>query len=158
MRPSKKNVLAFMCLLSSMIFYCQENGNGLDGIRKNAVSVSFFGTTGFIGITYGRVLSKTITAEVGIGYPGFGLGIKIYPFSIKQNKMMFATGMSVTKISGISWSENNHDVILYLPIGMSYFGSKRFNFGIDVGPAILMESVDTNEFGAWASLKLGMWF
>ena len=147
-----------MCVLSSMIFYCQENINGLDGIRKNAVSINFLGTTGVIGITYERVLSKILTAEVGIGYPGIGLGVKIHPFSIKQNKMMFDTGLSIASMYGNSWIDNDPAVIVYLPIGLSYFGSKRFNFGIDVGPAMQINGDFEDRLGIWANLKLGIRF
>jgi hypothetical protein len=45
-------------------------------------------------------------------------------------------------------------VIIYVPIGLSYYGSKGFNFGIDVGPRN-KTLVIKMELYSYAGLKLG---
>jgi hypothetical protein len=49
-------------------------------------------------------------------------------------------------------------VIIYVPIGLSYYGLKGFNFGIDVGPGINTGHKDGTIIIPYAGLKLGKRF
>jgi hypothetical protein len=49
---------------------------------------------------------------------------------------MFNTGLTATVDFGDGYLFNGSGVIIYVPIGLSYYGLKGFNFGIDVGPGI----------------------
>jgi hypothetical protein len=47
---------------------------------------------------------------------------------------MFNTGLTATYVDfGDGYLFNGSGVIIYVPIGLSYYGLKGFNFGIDVG-------------------------
>jgi hypothetical protein len=49
---------------------------------------------------------------------------------------MFNTGLTATYVDFGDYLFNGSGVIIYVPIGLSYYGLKGFNFGIDVGPGI----------------------
>jgi hypothetical protein len=98
-------------------------------------------------------VSEYVSLEVGVGLPS-GIGAKIF-FSIQEQKMMFNTGLTATYVDfGDGYLFNGSGVIIYVPIGLSYYGLKGFNFGIDVG----------NKYGhkdgtiPYAGLKLGKRF
>ncbi|MFT4983541.1 MAG: hypothetical protein ACI9Q9_000578 [Flavobacterium sp.] len=161
----KKFIFVVVVCLCSINMFSQENKNAFDGIRKNGVSFNFLGITPVIGITYERVLSHYMSLELGVGTNSAGLGVKILPFKIKESTMMFTTGLSTTYADyKDGWLVNGKRVQLYVPIGLSYYGTKGFNFGIDVGPGYRMyikESNNVNEdngFLPWAGIKIGQRF
>lgn len=151
----QKTILIFILFLNSIFIYAQETGNGIEGIRKNAVSFNLLGTTPAIGITYERIVSNKISLEIGVGIPSIGLGMKIFPFNIREEKIMFHTGLTATyvEIPSFGFGSGEHGTIIYLPIGMSYFGAGGFNFGIDVGPGAVFIT-DTSLIG-YGNLKVG---
>jgi hypothetical protein len=161
----KKGVFVLAVFFCLTIMFSQENKNDFDGIRKNGISFNFLGTTPIIGITYERVLSQYMSLELGIGSNSAGLGVKILPFKIKESTMMFTTGLSTTYADyKDGWLANGKRVQLYVPIGISYYGTKGFNFGIDVGPGYRMcikESNNVNDdngFLPCAGIKIGHGF
>jgi len=161
----KKSVFVVAVFFCSTIMFSQENKNDFDGIRKNGISFNFLGITPIIGITYERVLSQYMSLELGIGSNSAGLGVKILPFKIKESTMMFTTGLSTTYADyKDGWLANGKRVQLYVPIGISYYGTKGFNFGIDVGPGYRMyikESNNVNDYNGflpWAGIKIGQRF
>lgn len=161
----KKSVFVAAVFFCSTIMFSQENKNDFDGIRKNGISFNFLGTTPVIGITYERVLSQYMSLELGFGSNSAGLGVKILPFKIKESTMMFTTGLSTTYADyKDGWLANGKRVQLFVPIGISYYGTKGFNFGFDVGPGYRMyikESNninDDNGFLPWAGIKIGQRF
>jgi hypothetical protein len=86
-----------------------------------------------IGITYERIVSEYVSLEVGVGLPSIGIGAKIFFSKIQEQKMMFNTGLTATYVDfGDGYLFNGSGVIIYVPIGLSYYGLKGFNFGIDV--------------------------
>lgn len=152
----------FLC---STIVFSQVKNDGIDGLKKNAISFNFIGTTPVIGVTYERILSQYLSLEVGVGIPSLGAGVKIMPFKIKGSTMMFTTGFSTTYADyKDNWLSSGKRVQLYVPIGISYYGTKGFNFGFDIGPSYRMfikdsnNNNDDNGFIPWAGLKLGMRF
>ncbi|UQD55653.1 hypothetical protein [Flavobacterium sp. K5-23] len=145
-------------LLSSAAFSQGNSANGGD-IKKNAVSFSILGTTPIVGLTYERILSNHLSIEAGIGLPSFGLGVKVFFSEIKEQKMMFNTGLTATYVDfGDSYLFSGNTVILYLPIGLSYYGVKGFNFGIDLGPALNTGYEDAAIIIPYGGIKLGKRF
>jgi len=107
-------------------------------VKKNAVSFNFGGTTPLIGITYERLLSKNMSIELGIGKPSVGFGIKFFPYGIKTLKIRLHLGLTAVYVnSGDNEIFGLKAIIIYLPIGLSYYGKNGFNFGFDLGPGIL---------------------
>jgi len=131
-------------------------------LRKNAISLNILGATPLIGITYERVVSNKISIEFGLGLPSVsvGTGFKVFPNNIKMKKLMFHTGLINTffALEPFGIFVGYYDIV-YVPIGISYFGRYGFNFGLDLGPGLFIDPVD--EFvllGGNGNLKLGFRF
>jgi hypothetical protein len=72
-------------------------------------------------------VSEYVSLEVGVDYQVLVLGLKY--FSAKIQKMMFNTGLTATYVDfGDGYLFNGSGVIIYVPIGLSYYGLKGFNF------------------------------
>ncbi|MEP6261154.1 MAG: hypothetical protein ABJ092_06220 [Gillisia sp.] len=149
-----------LCLSIIFISYsgnAQEATSGFDGMRKNAISINILGTTPLIGITYDRVVSEKVSIEIGAGIPSVGAGFKYYPWGIKESKILFHVGLTGSYVFSEAldvWGNSEKKGIFmgYLPIGISYFGERGFNFGIDVGP------VAAAIVAPYGNLKLGYRF
>lgn len=124
--------------------------DGFSKIGKNAISFNFLGPTPIAGVTYERLLSKNIGIELGIGFPSFGAGLKVYPGNVQTDKFMFHTGL----VGSVLTDGAGQVGVVYIPLGLSYFGERDFNFGIDVGPGY------ASDFGMipWGNIKLGLRF
>ncbi len=149
--------LTLILVFMSFFVNGQETTSDFDSMRKNAISFNILGATPIIGITYERIVSKNISVEVGGGIPSFGAGFKYYPSGIKESQMLFHTGLSGSFVESSSFdvwgtSDNTWVFLGYLPIGVSYFGKKGFNLGVDLGPAV----ADT--FAIWGNVKVGYRF
>jgi hypothetical protein len=112
------------------MIYSQKSLDNIEGLRKNAISFNFLGPTPWIGITYERVLSKNFTAEIGAGHVSFGIGVKIYPWKIKMKKLKFYTGLNISYMYNAQKNGVVNNVPIYIPLGMSFFGKRGFNFGL----------------------------
>ena len=145
-----------LVFLSSFV-YAQETNSDFDSMRKNAISFNILGATPIIGITYERIVSKNISLEVGAGIPSVGAGFKYYPWGIKESKILFHTGLTGSIVFSEAFdiwgtSDSNGVFLGYLPIGISYFGKKGFNLGLDLGPAV------ADIVAPWGNVKLGYRF
>jgi len=142
-------ILILLALLTSSNAMSQEGRE-----RKNSISLSAFGTSPVIGITYERLLTKAISAEAGVGFFGLGIGVNYYPFTVKQGKVNFYTGIKYSYIEDFlifDLAEHFYDSKLYIPFGINYLSSWNMNFGLDIGPAIVGE-------GFLGNLKIGFRF
>ena len=103
-------------------------------------------------------MSDKISFEIGLGFPSIGVGMKVFPSGIREGKLMFLSGITGTYVMFPDvWSGDVVDgVLAYLPLGMSYFGEAGFNFGIDVGPGVVVS--DENNILPYGNLKLGYRF
>ncbi|WP_010227462.1 hypothetical protein [Gillisia marina] len=154
---TKINVLLiFTVLFVSFTSIAQETTTSINGMRKNAISFNVLGSSPFIGITYERLVSENVSLEIGVGIPSVGAGIKYFPWSIEESKILFHIGLSGTYIDTQGFDafktteqkEEKGVFIGYLPVGISYFGKNGFNLGVDVGPAIAAT------LGPYGNLKL----
>lgn len=157
-----KKIILFISIILCVSSVFSQTKDDFGGIRKNAISLNFLGTTPVIGLTYERIVSNYVSLEVGVGTNSFGVGAKILPSKIKESSMMFTTGLSFTYADyKDGFFANGKRTQLYVPIGVSYYGTKGFNFGIDVGPGYRMyanDSNDDNGFIPWAGIKIGQRF
>lgn len=159
----RKIIFITVVFLCSISLFSQKKTDKLKGIKKNAISFNFLGTTPVVGITYERIISEYMSLELGVGSPGLGAGVKIMPSKIKENTMMFTTGLTTTYADyKDGWLASGKRVQLYVPIGVSYYGIKGFNFGIDLGPGYRIfvkdSNNDDNGFLPWLGLKIGQRF
>jgi hypothetical protein len=158
----KKFILIISIILCSASVFAQGKGDDFGGIRKNGISFNFLGTTPVVGITYERIMSQYMSLELGVGSNSVGLGVKIMPFKIRESAMMFTTGLTTSYADyKDGFLASGKRVQLYVPIGISYYGIKGFNFGIDVGPGYRMyvdSTSDDNGFLPWAGIKIGQRF
>ncbi len=155
---TKNNVLLiFTVLFISFTSIAQETTSDFDSMRKNAISFNILGTTPFIGIIYDRIVSENLSLEIGAGIPSVGAGFKYYPSGIKESKMLFHVGLTGTILFTEAFdvwntSDDNGVLLAYLPIGVSFFGEKGFNLGVDIGPAV------AKTFAPWGNVKVGYRF
>lgn len=155
----KNFIFIISIILCSTTVLSQENKDDFGGVRKNAISFNILGTTPIIGLTYERIVSNHVSLEVGVGLTSIGIGAKIFFSKIQEQKMMFNTGLTATYFDfGNGYLIYGSGVIFYVPIGLSYYGSKGFNFGIDVGPGINTGNEDGVILIPYAGLKLGKRF
>jgi hypothetical protein len=73
-------------------------------------------------------VSEYVSLEVGVDYQVLVLGENIFQQNPRA-KMMFNTGLTATYVDfGDGYLFNGSGVIIYVPIGLSYYGLKGFNF------------------------------
>ncbi len=150
-------LLSLSLVFISFLGNTQESASGIDGMRKNAISLNILGTTPIVGITYDRIVSEKVSIEIGAGIPSVGAGFKYYAWNIKESKILFHVGLSTSFIFSEAFdvwgtSDNSGVFMGYLPIGMSYFGKHGFNLGVDIGPAVAAQVIP------YGNLKLGYRF
>ncbi|MFN4761907.1 hypothetical protein ACKGJN_02180 [Gillisia sp. Q332] len=152
----------YLLLSLSLVFIsfsgnAQEAASGIDGMRKNAISLNILGTTPIVGITYDRIVSENVSFEIGAGLPSIGVGMKYFPSGIKESKFLFHLGLTSVFVFSEAFdiwgtSDKSGSFMGYLPIGISYFGEGGFGLGIDLGPAV------ASEFFPYGNVKVGYRF
>ena len=125
--------------------------NGFTEIKKNGISANLLGTAPFLGLTYERLLSGYFSLEAGVGLVSLGGGIKIYPFKAKEGQAIFHTGLTVAHEYYTEYT------VSYIPLGVSFFGRKGLNLGIDLGPSYYTDGYDSF-FLIYGNVKLGIRF
>ncbi len=150
----KKVTLTFLLAITMTILYSQKKIDIVERPGKNAISVSFFGPTPVLGITYERILTRILAIEVGIGFPSAGLGLKFYPVGLRINQPMFHVGITATYFA----SEESEmtpapTFLIYIPFGISVFKKRGFNFVFDLGPGYAWD-----RFIPYGNLKFGYRF
>lgn len=160
----KKLLFTLIILFFTAIGYSQttasfsnkNDSKNPDRFRKNSVSYNIHGTTQFLGVSYERIVSKSISVEAGIGVLSFGVGFKTYLYKIKNDKVNFHIGLTSIYCADpiINFSVKN-----YLPIGATYFWSKGLVIAIDAGPVTRYDLGDkTNKFAGYGNIKVGFRF
>ena len=119
-------------------------------IPSNNLSLSLIGSPAWpIGITYSQMLSDRISIDIGTGIVGSGAGLNYYLTNPRQRRLNFYTG-----VSGMV----NYDAfpMLYIPVGASYFGKKKFQYSADIG---VMFAENVSPFPSfWFGAKVGYRF
>ena len=167
-----KKRLTFIYLLFGMFVYAQPITVEMDeselkkmeysGVFKSALSLELAGGAGYAGIAYDLFLMEKIRLGVGVGYPGVGANLKIYPFGIGRAKYIFNVGVRTQ----LFLPPNETSAFIYnLPLGVSFFALNRLNFDLDFGPAYTMPANSNemlNNFPKdlyfWGGLKIGYRF
>jgi hypothetical protein len=127
--------LCFLSTFGQVIDIDKEDLKKMEfaGVFKSSIGLQIGGTSGIIGFSYDLLLTEKLRAEIGGGYAGAGIGIKIYPFSVKRQAICFNLGIR-SQVLALPDSSPMH--LHSLPIGITYFGSNRLNYEFDLGPAL----------------------
>lgn len=151
-------IILTLLMFSSLTLHAQVSDSDSNNLRKNAVSFNIFGISPLLGVSYERILSDYVSFEVGVGIPSIGVGFKVFPKTIKEQKAMFHLGLTMALInSGDNEITGFSGSIIYFPLGLSYYGKNGFNLGLDGGPGILTESSFTS-LVPYLNIKLGKRF
>lgn len=158
-----KWILIFLFSITAVYSYAQEKTSKNISVKKNAISYNTYGMSGFAGVTYERFISSRISAEVGAGLVGVGLGIKYFYTTVTIKKILLNTGITVTasplfNTTDIRIVEGN-GLLIYLPVGLSYFGGKGLNLGVDIGPGTTFtKTYNGNYLIVYGNFKVGFRF
>jgi len=137
-------------------------------IQKNSISGNILGTGSYLGFSYERLFKQRVSAEIGIGLIGLGTGISYYFRKVEAKKLIPYIGLKYTSHAIV---DGEHKKVTYLPVGITYFGKRYFNFGFDIGPAVRrhmspgymptpeeLARYPFTDFGVFGNLKLGFRF
>lgn len=101
------------------------------GLYRSAISANFSGVTGLVGVSYDALLSKKWSVELGGGFPGMGAGFTFYPWAVERGKERFHIAQRSVFFFA-PWEPNKFQHAICF--GVTFFGKKRWNWGIDLGP------------------------
>ena len=139
--------------ISTLLFFtapCQSQDLTKEKEVNNLFSIAAGGTPTTIGITYERILNnRKVSLEIGAGLLGGGLGMNFYPFK-SFGKEQFNHFVGVRSSYNIQGSGGSR-IVNYLPLGINFFGSKRFHLSIDFGPAYIIQLVPNGSYIAFQS-------
>ena len=138
-------------------------------IEKNSISANILGTGSYVGVSYERLLFERVSAEVGIGVIGYGIGATIYP--LKKVKVAQLNPFIGLKYTNHVILDGENKSAAYLPIGLTYFAKNGMNFSVDIGPSSFrhkspgykptkeeLDKYPFSDFGLWGNLKIGLRF
>ena len=131
------------------------------GVFKSTISLELGGKSGYVGVSYDRLLSSHSRIGIGAGYSGVGLDFKYYPRQVQRDKWLLNIGLRANMMNVPS-----NFVFCSLPVGLSFFGLSRLNFDLDLGPMYklpIATDMKTSQFSenwnyVWFSAKVGYRF
>lgn len=162
----KIKLVLLLCIAN--FYFVEAQNENQPTIKKNSISVNILGTGSYLGISYERLLFERVTAEIGIGVFGYGIGVTVYPLkkiSIKQPNLFIGLKYTNHTLVGIEKKSAT-----YIPIGLTYFLKKRYNLSFDVGPSYFYhkshghnsntghQRAYYSDYGLWGNLKFGLRF
>jgi hypothetical protein len=152
MRKIKVSLLLLAGL--SVLAFGQNESAGNYFIKANSVSLNLIGPPAFpIGVTYSQMLTNRLSFEIGAGILSAGARLDVYLTNPRLHRFNVFTGLSVA-------TSYEADPIVYVPVGVTYFGKKSFQYSLDGGvlwSEVVGMSVDQN-ISPWFGLKIGYRF
>lgn len=161
MRIVSKNFIITILLLSNALFLCAQNESGSILERSRYLSLNVLGTASLVGVTYDKIINEHFVWEVGLGVAGVGTGLSYYPKKMKLNKICPYVGIKLNTIALVDVGSGYGG---YVPIGITFFETSKFNFGIDIGPGYAHTDFHErhspkkheNRFIVFGNVKIGM--
>ena len=167
--------LLFLFAFVSIISFAQDEKPVIDlekeerdkmefaGVFKSSISAEFGGKAGLAGVSYDLLLSKRWRIGAGIGYPGAGMDVKLYPKGVGRDRLIFNLGL---RANAVLPPGQDQYAFYSLPLGFSYFAANRINLEFDMGPMYkvpITGSLQETGLGhsvnyVWVSFKLGYRF
>lgn len=164
----KWSVCMLMISLMTQTLSAQQAERKSKEIEKNAIYGNILGTAAYLGLSYERFFSQKLSAEVGIGLIGIGAGISYYPIKVAPRKIRPYVGLKGTSHAIV---DGEHKMLVYLPLGFTFFSRSIVNIGMDIGPAVQrhvspgymptpaeLEKYPFTDMGLFGNLKLGIRF
>jgi hypothetical protein len=152
MRKLKLSLLFLAGLYVSV--YGQNESATSHIIKANSVSLNLIGPPALpIGITYGQMVTNRLSFEMGAGILSAGARLDAYLTNPRLHRFNVYTGLSVA-------TTYEADPMVYVPVGVTYFGKKSFQYSLDGGvlwSEVVGMSVDQN-ISPWFGLKVGYRF
>ena len=151
----------FLLLVSIFSNYSQQAPSKGYLKKGSSISLNLLGTASIAGITYDRIVSETVSYEVGLGVAGIGAGISYYPKKMNYNQYCPYVGLKVNSIALVDVGKAYGG---YIPFGCTYFTASKFNIGFDLGPAYArIHQIDSdflnttqNRWLLFGNLKVGI--
>jgi hypothetical protein len=133
----------------------QDEQPKTNSIKGQSISLGLMGAPAWpIGISYGQMLTNRISFEIGVGLVASGAGITYFITDPRNKRLILHAGL----FAGINYSGFG---MYYLPVGVTYFSKKNFQFSVDVG-VMSSKNVSLLENGnnpsPWFGLKVGRRF
>lgn len=155
--PYMRKIKVSLLLLAglSVLAYGQNESAGNHLIKANSISLNLEGATAWpIGFSYGQMLSNRLSFELGVGIMSAGARLDVYLTNPSLHRFNVYTGLS----GAVTYDAYP---MIYLPVGVTYFGKKNFQYSIDGGvlwsEGVGSLSVDQN-ISPWFGLKVGYRF
>lgn len=164
---SKIILAVTLVLFSCGALKAQEAPSQNHPLKAQGISLAFLGITTFpIGISVSQMITQRMSLEMGAGTGAGGIGFTYFITDPGISRLNYYTGLSgAMTYNGFAY--------FYLPIGVTYFGKRNFQYSIDVGatlpnletPFRSFSSDETERIIAqkkapftWFSLKVGCRF
>lgn len=116
---------------------------------KNIISLKLGITDPLLAVSYERLFSPNVGAEVALGVLGISFGPKFYIPSLRPEKVNFHTGVIV------GWGYFAEGMYAYLPLGINRLTKNNFVLSFDLGPQY---KIDGDEFLPGMNLRIGKAF
>lgn len=151
-----KNLLFIFILLTyPLISRGQNEAIENSGIKANNISIGLVGLQTYpVGVSFSQMFTDKLSFEIGAGLLSLGGGFTYYFTNPQYHRFNPYAGF----YGGI---EFDNFLMFYVPVGISYFGKKNFQYSIDIGPmfsdAFSVSEDDPNPL-FWFGLKAGYRF
>ena len=151
-----KNTIALVGLLTfSTLTNGQDNLSPKITIKSSSISLGLVGAPSTpIGLSYGQMLSERFSFEIGAGILSAGAGFNFFLTNPARHRLNLHTGL----FAAVTYDGYP---MLYLPVGVTYFGKRNFQYGADIG-LLYSEGVGSTVSGPpesfWFGLKIGYRF
>jgi hypothetical protein len=140
----------------SIIAIGQNAENENNGLKANNISIGLVGLPTYpIGLSFSQMLTHKLSFEIGAGFAAAGAGFTYYITNPAYHRFNPYAGF----YGGIEFSGFS---MFYLPVGVSYFGKKNFQYSVDIGPmfsdGLVVTEDDPNPsfyFGLKAGYRFG---
>ena len=125
------------------------------------LSGSVMGTSGSVGVTM-EARYKAFGAEFGMGFIGMGAGLLYYPAYSNENWPHIYSGIKALTVINPFAENNAAKSIYYVPIGFYRRVDNKFNYSVDIGPALKKSEILTSNeeyiIDKWINLYLNFSF
>jgi len=152
-----KKLFALSVLFVYSIIAIGENvENENNGLKANNISIGLVGLPTYpIGLSFSQMLTDKLSFEIGAGFAAAGAGFTYYFTNPGYHRFNPYAGF----YGGIEFSGFS---MFYVPVGISYFGKKNFQYSVDIGPifsdGLVVTEGDSNPsfyFGLKAGYRFG---
>ena len=150
----KIKIAIFLILFAPGILNAQDEQSKINQIKVNSISLGLLGAPAWpIGISYSQMLTNRTSFEIGVGIGASGAGVTYFITDPRNKRLNLHTGLFAGNVINFG--------MYYLPVGVTYFNKKNFQFSVDVG-IMLSENVSSLENGTnpspWFGVKVGRRF